>query len=84
MRSQRIFVTLLPLIGALGASTAEGAYGQVASRGGHVETPESSIEQPQHIGARAHTNFKMFIPAAGGMANTQRPLSSPGTTPEMT
>jgi kumamolisin len=83
MRTQRILVTLLPLIGALGASAAEGAYGQVASRGGHVETPESSIEQPEHIGARAHTNFKMFIPAAGGMANTQRPLSSPGTTPEI-
>ena len=83
MRTQRILVTLLPLIGALGASAAEGAYGQVASRGGHVETPESSIEQPEHIGARAHTNFKMFIPAAGGMANTQGPLSSLGTTPEI-
>jgi kumamolisin len=70
----RQFVIALPVAGiaALGAFAASDAYGEFAARGGHVETPESSIEQPEHHGLRAHTNYKMFVPNAGGMASARR------------
>ena len=73
MRPQRLFTIVLPMAGAaaLGAFAASDAYGEFASRGGHVETPESSVEQPEHHGVRAHTNYKMFVPNAG-MASAQR------------
>jgi kumamolisin len=69
----RQFTIALPVAGiaALGAFAATDAYGEFAARGGHVETPESSIEQPEHHGLRAHTNYKMFVPNAGGMASAQ-------------
>jgi subtilase family serine protease len=62
----------LPAAGAAGlaAFAASDAYGEFASRGGRVETPESSIEQPEHVGVVAHTNYKMFVPNAG-MARAQ-------------
>lgn len=68
----RQFTIALPVAGiaALGALAASDAYGEFAARGGHVETPESSIEQPEHHGLRAHTNYKMFVPNAG-MASAQ-------------
>lgn len=68
----RQFTIALPVAGiaALGAFAASDAYGEFAERGGHVETPESSIEQPEHRGLRAHTNYKMFVPNAG-MASAQ-------------
>ena len=70
---RRLFTIALPVagVGALGAFAANDAYGEFAARGGHVETPESSIEQPQHHGIRAHTNYKMFVPNAG-MASPQK------------
>jgi subtilase family serine protease len=58
-------------IAALGAFAASDAYGEFAARGGHVETPESSIEQPEHVGVRAHTNYKTFVPNAG-LASPQK------------
>jgi kumamolisin len=69
----RLFTIVLPVAGiaALGSFAARDACGEFASRGGHVETPESSIEQPEHHGVRAHTNYKMFVPNAG-MASAQR------------
>src|ERR1700730_13158142 len=72
MRLRGSFAIVLPVAGAAGLGTfaATDAYGEVASRGGHVETPESSIEQPEHYGVRAHTNYKMFVPNAG-MAGAQ-------------
>jgi subtilase family serine protease len=72
MMSSRLFTIVLPVAGiaALGAFAVSDAYGEFASRGGHVETPESSIEQPEHVGVRAHTNYKMFVPNAG-MAGAQ-------------
>jgi hypothetical protein len=75
MRPRRLFAIVLPLAGAaaLGGFASTDAYGQFASRGGHVETPESSIEQPEHHGLRAHTNYKMFVPNAG-MASAQKSL----------
>jgi subtilase family serine protease len=73
VKPQRLFTIVLPAagFGALGAFAANDTYGAFAPRGGHVETPESSIEQAEHHGLRAHTNYKMFVPN-GGMANAQR------------
>jgi kumamolisin len=77
MTPRCFFVKLRPLAGAvaLGALAAGGANGQVASRGGEVIIPESSIEKAEHIGIRAHTNFKMFAPR-GGMGNARPPSFS--------
>jgi subtilase family serine protease len=68
---RRFFTTVLPLAGVaiLGAFATGDAYGEFASAGGHVVIPDSSIELPEHIGLRAHTNFKIFLPNAGNMAN---------------
>jgi len=68
---RRLITTGLPLVGAaiLAAFATGDAYGEAASAGGHTVVPDSSIELPEHIGIRAHTNFKMFFPNAGGMAN---------------
>jgi subtilase family serine protease len=73
-----LFKIVLPVAGvaALGAFAANNAYGEFASRGGHVETPASGIEQPEHHGVRAHTNYKMFVPNAG-MASAQTSLEAP-------
>jgi subtilase family serine protease len=72
-------MTLLPLVGAaaLVAVTARDAYSEWAAHGGHAVTPDSSIEQPEHIGFRAHTNFKMFVPAAGMAARQTSPEAVP-------
>ena len=47
---------IVPLA-AFGTVAAGEASGEWASRGGHIVLPESSIEQPEHVGLRAHTNF---------------------------
>jgi subtilase family serine protease len=41
------------------------ADAQFAERGGEVIIPESSTELPEHIGVKAHTNFRYFVPKAG-------------------
>jgi subtilase family serine protease len=64
-------------VAALGAFAASDAYGEFAARGGHIETPESSIEQPEHHGVRAHTNYKMFVPNAGMASAQQSSLEEP-------
>jgi subtilase family serine protease len=69
------FIVPLAAFGTLAAGHASAEW---ASRGGHVVLPDSSIEQPEHVGQRAHTNFKMFEPNAG-MAARQ---TSPEVTPE--
>ncbi|HKM73028.1 MAG TPA: S53 family peptidase [Stellaceae bacterium] len=68
MTPQRCFNALLALAGAaaLGALTTGEAYGQFVGRGGHTVIPDSSIEQPEHIGIQVHTNFRYFVPNAGG------------------
>src|SRR5215469_15039200 len=79
MKSQRFQMTLPALLGAaaLAAVTPRDAYSEWAARGGHTVTPESSIEQPEHVGLRAHTNFKMFVPAAGMAARQNSPEAVP-------
>src|SRR5215831_1460890 len=71
----------LTVAAVLGTLPAGNAYGQFAPRGGHTEIPDSSIEQPQHIGVRAHTNYKMFMPAAGEMAKALPLQASPQVGP---
>ena len=75
---------ILPLAGAVALSVfaASSTYGEPASRGGYVLIPESGIEAPDHIGVRAHTNFKMFVPT-GGMADAQSRMLSPEATPQV-
>ena len=67
MPSRILFSIMLPLAGtaALFVLSAEAASAQFAERGGEVVIPESSNELPEHIGVKAHTNFKFFIPKAG-------------------
>jgi kumamolisin len=65
MRRSRTTVLPFAIAAAVGAFTTNDARGQFAERGGHIEIPGSSIEQPNDIGVRAHTNLKLFIPAAG-------------------
>jgi kumamolisin len=48
-----------------------------ATNGGHVVVPESSIARPRDIGVRAHTNVRVFFPAAGAGAQ------SPSILPEI-
>lgn len=77
------FLTAAPLAIAavLDVLPADNSYAQFASRGGHIEIPASSIEQPEHIGVRAHTNYKMFMPAAGQMAKALPQQASPRVGP---
>ena len=83
MTPRRLFVKVRPLAGAvaLGALAASNAYGQVAPRGGEVFIPDSSQEEPGHIGHRAHTNLRMFVPH-GGMDNARPPSFSGEANPE--
>jgi hypothetical protein len=68
MKTQRSPIAFIPFAGlARAALTARDACSEWAARGGRVETPVSSIEQPEHLGLRAHTSFKMFMPAARPM-----------------
>lgn len=53
-------------------------------RGGQVQVPNSSIEQQGDIGARAHTNIRVFVPS-GGMDNIRPPTHNDvrnGVAPE--
>jgi hypothetical protein len=76
MTPRGLFKLIVPLT-ALGMLAAGEASGEWASRGGHVVLPESSIEQPEHVGLRAHTNFKMFMPNAGMAARQTSPEAAP-------
>jgi kumamolisin len=68
------FIVPLAVFGTVAAGQASGEW---ASRGGHVVLPDSSIEQPEHVGLRAHTNFKMFMPNAGMAARQTSPEAAP-------
>lgn len=47
------------------------------SRGGQVIVPDSSVEQPNDIGVRAHTNVSYFVPT-GGMRGVHPPSLEAG------
>jgi kumamolisin len=82
MTPQRRSTAVLALIAAaaLGVLPVGGASAQLLRRGGQVEVPQSSIEQAEHIGVRAHTNLKLFVPA-GGMDAVQPPSFSREASP---
>ena len=67
MTSRTFLTTILTLAGAaaLVTLTPRSADAQFAERGGEVIIPESSTEQPEHIGVTAHTNFRYLVPKAG-------------------
>lgn len=70
-----VLALALPLV--LAAKPADAASAVGGRRGGQVEIPASSVEQPAHIGVRAHTNFKLFV-LTGGMADVRPPALAPG------
>jgi kumamolisin len=76
MTSRGLLKFIVPLA-AFGTMAAGEASGQWASRGGHAVLPDSSIEQPEHVGRRAHTNFKIFMPNAGMAARQTSPEAAP-------
>ncbi len=82
MTPRHLLTAVLPLIGAavLGTLPASGVSAQFARRGGQVEVPGSSIEQPGHIGVQAHTNLKVFVPT-DGMDAVQPPSFSREAAP---
>src|SRR5215469_13964626 len=67
MSSRSLFTTVLPLTGAVALTLLTPSYGYAgfAEHGGQVVIPESSTELPAHVGIKAHTNFRYFIPKAG-------------------
>ena len=67
MSSRSLFTTVLPLTGAVALTLLTPSYGHAgfAEHGGQVVIPESSTELPEHVGIKAHTNFRYFIPKAG-------------------
>ena len=57
------------------------AAAQKEPRPGTVIVPPTSVERPQDIGRRAHTNFLIFVPAAKG-GKQPGPAASSGPTGE--
>ena len=55
-------------VGCIGARAAPGD--------GQIGTPESSVEKPEDIGNRGHTNVEIFIPHRGTAPTLQPPVSS--------
>src|SRR5215472_8678406 len=69
------FVLLLAAApgGTAGVLSSAGAPGSaLPPRGGQVQIPESSTEDPRDVGFRAHTNLRMLVPA-GGMDDVAPP-----------
>ena len=51
------------------------AYAQNGSRGGRVIVPQSSVEQPEDIGLRAHTHVLLLQPAGSALPQSGPPFS---------
>jgi kumamolisin len=69
VRFNRTFVlsfSTLALSAAFLLATTPGASAAfLPSRGGQVQIPDSSNEDPNDVGFRAHTNVRMLVPAGG-------------------
>jgi kumamolisin len=63
------------LTGAAWLGSAIPAFTQIQVNGGTVIVPASSIERPEDVGIRAHTNIQIFIPRTGVSLN---PQTTPG------
>jgi kumamolisin len=83
MTQRHLLTAFLPLIGAaaLVAATGHAGCAQPRWRGGQVVIPQSSIEQPEHIGVQAHTSIRVFVPV-GGMDAVQPPSFSREAAPQ--
>lgn len=75
--------TVLVLAGgiALGIPTADAANPEAPRRGGQVQIPGSSIEEPGQVGVAAHTNIKLFV-LGSGVGAALPPSRSQGLTPQ--
>ncbi len=56
---------LFPVVAGLVACALAAPAGAAPARGGHVFTPDSSVEDPDGIGVAAHTHLRVFVPAGG-------------------
>jgi len=81
IKPRGLFFALLSMALAAGGALVPSG-GQAEPIGGQVVIPDSSIEQPEHIGRNAHTNIKIFVPT-GGMGNLQPPSRTGGAGPEI-
>ncbi len=61
MKSWRSCLRVLVVFAACGLGLA---FGQQNRRPGTVIVPPTSVEHPENVGKRAHTNFLIFVPAA--------------------
>jgi kumamolisin len=61
-RENAFTVVAIPLL-LFGNAVSMQAQERVFSQKGRVVTPESGIEQPEDIGVRMHTTYKIFVPA---------------------
>jgi kumamolisin len=81
MTPRALFLPFLTMAIAAGGTILAAGNGRAEPVGGQVVIPDSSIEQPEHIGRIAHTNIKIFVPT-GGMGNFQPPSRTGGAGPE--
>src|SRR5437879_6435938 len=81
MKLRGLFLPLLSMAIATGSIIVTISNGQAEPLGGQVSVPDSSVEQPHHIGRMAHTNIKIFVPT-GGMGNLQPPSRTGRAEPE--
>ncbi len=61
MRSVTVLVTVAVLI--LGSAISMAAQNASLAHKGRVVTPDSSIERDEDLGIRAHTHYRIFVPA---------------------
>ena len=66
---RRFSLLMIITAAVLVVSLAQPALAQSGRGRGTVTIPASSIEKPGDAGVRAHTNFRIFVPAEGPAAN---------------
>src|SRR5208283_5857229 len=84
MAIARFWGPVLPLAGAAAALCAlagGSAYAERPPGAGHVEIPESSIEQPGDNGKNAHTNIKLFVLEGAQQLNSPKAAPQAGGPP---
>jgi kumamolisin len=60
-------------------ASAQPAFAQHYSNRGTVVIPASNVEQPGDIGLRAHTNYRILVPAEGPAAHQTNGTAKPQT-----
>jgi len=69
------FAAAVLVVGLAQSTSAQSGRGR-----GTVTIPASSIEKPADVGVRAHTNYRIFVPAEGAAANQGK--GKGGATPQ--